>query len=60
MTLLGPDMYDGSAVCDALVEGGFVKEVLEVVEGSYVMKGDNLHGLIGFLQGPLTAGAQEG
>jgi SAM-dependent methyltransferase len=60
MKLSGPDMFDGSAVFNVLVEGGFVKEKLEIVEGSYVVKGENVPGLIGFMQGPFTAGAREG
>jgi SAM-dependent methyltransferase len=59
MRLSGPDMYDGNAVMDVLVKGGFEQEKLEIVEGSYVAKDDNLLGLLRFLKSDFTKSARE-
>jgi SAM-dependent methyltransferase len=60
MKLSGPEMYSADAVLDVLSKGGFEREKLKVVEGSYVAKSDDLEGLVGFLKSDFTKSARAG
>jgi SAM-dependent methyltransferase len=60
MPFSGPDMYDGNAVLNVLVQGGFVREQLEVVAEEHSVTGEDLEGIIAFAKSPFTSGAREG
>ena len=60
MPFSGPEMYNGDAVLDVLVQGGFDKTKLEIMNGQYSVKGEDLEGVKAFMKSPFTNSAREG
>jgi SAM-dependent methyltransferase len=60
MPFSGSEMYDGTAVLNVLVQGGFEQSKLDIVTGEHSVKGENLEGVLSFMKGPFTNSAREG
>ena len=60
MPFSGPEMYDGNAVLDVLIQGGFEKARLEIVGDEHSITGEDLNGIIAFAKSPFTNSAREG
>jgi SAM-dependent methyltransferase len=60
MPFSGPEMYNGNAVLDVLVQGGFEKKKLEIVGEEHSVTGEDLAGIVAFAKSPFTNSAREG
>jgi len=60
MPFSGPDMYNGDAVLNVLVQGGFERTKLEILSGKYSVGGEDLEGIEAFMKSPFTNSAREG